>query len=162
MSKITPSLWFTDDAEEAANFYVSLLPGSKIEMIQRAPADYPHGKAGQVIVVEFSLAGQRFMAINGGMRMEYTHAVSFTINCDDQAEVDRLWDAILSHGGKAEQCGWIRDRWGLAWQITPKVMGKYLGGPDKAGAQRAMQAMLGMVKLDIEGLKRAYEGKSAA
>ena len=162
MSKITPCLWFGNEAEEAANFYVSLLPDSKIESIQRSPADYPHGKAGNVIVVQFTLAGQRFMALNGGMRMEYTNAVSFVIDCADQAEVDRLWDAILAHGGKAEQCGWIRDRYGLAWQITPSALPKYLGGPDKAGAQRAMQAMLGMVKLDIEGLKRAYEGKSAA
>jgi predicted 3-demethylubiquinone-9 3-methyltransferase (glyoxalase superfamily) len=162
MLKITPSLWFTNDAEEAANFYVSLLPGSRIETVQRAAADYPCGKAGQVIVVEFSLAGQRFMAINGGAPAQYTHAVSFKIDCEDQAEVDRLWDKILSSGGTTEQCGWIRDRYGLSWQIVPTALGKYLGGPDKAGAQRAMQAMLGMVKLDVEGLKRAYEGKSAA
>ena len=162
MSKISPCLWFASAAEEAAHFYVSLLPDSKIETVQRAPADYPHGKAGQVIVVEFTLAGQRFMAINGGMRMEYTHAVSFKIDCADQAEVDRLWDALLANGGKAEQCGWVRDRYGLAWQIVPTALGQYLGGTDKAGAQRAMQAMLGMVKLDIEGLRRAYEGKSAA
>lgn len=162
MSKITPCLWFVDEAEEAANFYVSLLPDSKIESVQRSPADYPGGKAGQVIVAEFTLAGQRFMAINGGMRMEYTHAVSFMINCVDQAEVDRLWDAILAHGGKTEQCGWIRDRYGLAWQIVPTALPKYLGGADKAGAARAMQAMLKMVKLDIEGLRRAYEGETAA
>jgi predicted 3-demethylubiquinone-9 3-methyltransferase (glyoxalase superfamily) len=162
MSKITPSLWFKDEAEEAVNFYVSLLPDSRIGTVQRASADYPHGKAGSVIVVEFTLAGQSFMAINGGMHMEYTHAVSFKIDCADQAEVDRLWDKILSNGGKTEQCGWIRDRYGLAWQIVPTALAKYLGGPDKAGAQRTMQAMLGMVKLDIEGLKRAYEGKSAA
>ena len=162
MSKITPCLWFENEAEEAAEFYVSLLPDSRIGKVQRSPADYPHGKAGQVIVVEFILAGQRFMALNGGMRMEYTHAVSFVIDCTDQAEVDRLWDNILSNGGKAEQCGWVRDRYGLAWQIVPTALPKYLGGPDKAGAQRAMQAMLGMVKLDVEGLKRAYEGRSAA
>jgi predicted 3-demethylubiquinone-9 3-methyltransferase (glyoxalase superfamily) len=162
MSKISPCLWFANEAEEATNFYVSLLPDSKIEAVQRAATDYPHGKAGQVIVVEFTLAGQRFMAINGGMRMEYTHAVSFKIDCADQAEVDRLWDTILANGGKAEQCGWVRDRYGLAWQIVPAALMKYLGGSDKAGAQRAMQAMLGMVKLDIEGLRRAYEGKSAA
>lgn len=162
MSRITPCLWFTNEAEEAANLYVSLLPDSRIEAVQRAPADYPHGKAGQVIVVEFTLAGQRFMALNGGMRMEYTHAVSFVIDCADQAEVDRLWDRILSNGGKAEQCGWIRDRYGLAWQVVPTALPKYLGGADQAGAKRAMEAMLGMVKLDIEGLKRAYEGRSAA
>ena len=162
MSKISPCLWFDGEAEEAAKFYVSLLPDSKIEHVQRNSVDSRAGKAGSVLVVEFTLAGQRFMALNGGMRMEYTNAVSFVIDCADQVEVDRLWDAILAHGGKAEQCGWIRDRYGLAWQITPSALPKYLGGPDKAGAQRAMQAMLGMVKLDIEGLKRAYEGKSAA
>lgn len=161
MSKIKPCLWFGSEAEEAANFYVSLLPDSRIEAFQRAPADYPGGKAGSVIVAEFTLAGQRFMALNGGKGMEYTNAVSFVIDCADQAEVDRLWDAILSHGGKAEQCSWIRDRYGLPWQIVPSALPKYLGGPDKAGAQRAMQAMLGMVKLDIEGLRRAYEGKPA-
>ena len=158
MSKITPSLWFTNDAEEAANFYVSLLPGSRIEMTQRAPADYPHGKAGQVIVVEFTLAGQRFMALNGGTRFEYTRAVSFVINCADQAEVDRLWDALCAGGGQAERCGWLRDRFGVSWQIVPTALPKYLGGQDRAGAQRAMQAMLGMVKLDISALKKAYEG----
>jgi len=162
MSKVSPCLWFDGEAEEAAKFYVSLLPDSRIEKVQKNTVDSPAGKAGSVLVVEFTLAGQRFMALNGGMRMEYTDAVSFVIDCADQAEVDRLWDAILAHGGKAEQCGWIRDRYGLAWQITPSALPKYLGGSDKAGAQRAMQAMLGMVKLDIEGLRRAYEGKSAA
>src|SRR5262245_34624250 len=142
MSKITSSLWFTNDAEEAANFYVSLLPDSRIETVQRAPADFPHGKAGQVLAVDFIVAGQSFMAINGGMPVEYTHAVSFKINCEDQAEVDRLWDKILSNGGTTERCGWIRDRYGLSWQIVPTALGKYLGGADKAGAQRAMQAML--------------------
>ncbi len=162
MSKIRPCLWFGNEAEEAANFYVSLLPDSRIDNVQRSPADYPHGKAGQVIVVEFTLAGQGFMALNGGMRVEHSHAVSFVIDCADQAEVDRLWDRILSNGGKAEQCGWIRDRYGLAWQIVPTALPKYLGGADEAGAKRAMEAMLGMVKLDVEGLRRAYEGKSAA
>ena len=162
MSKIRPCLWFGNEAEEAANFYVSLLPDSRIDNVQRSPADYPHGKAGQVIVVEFTLAGQGFMALNGGMRVEHSHAVSFVIDCADQAEVDRLWDRILSNGGKAEQCGWIRDRYGLAWQIVPTALPKYIGGADQAGAKRAMEAMLGMVKLDVEGLRRAYEGKSAA
>jgi predicted 3-demethylubiquinone-9 3-methyltransferase (glyoxalase superfamily) len=162
MSKISPCLWFEDDAEEAANFYISLLPDSRIETVQRNTVDGPGGKAGTVLVVEFTLAGQRFMAINGGMKVEYTHAVSFKIDCADQAEVDGLWDAVLKNGGAAERCGWIRDRWGLSWQIVPSALLEYIGGADKAGAQRAMQAMLGMVKLDIEGLKRAYEGKSAA
>jgi len=162
MSKISPCLWFNGEAEEAANLYVSLLPDSRIEKIQKNPIDGPAGKAGKVLVVDFTLAGQRFMALNGGMKMEYTHAVSFMIDCADQAEVDRLWDALLANGGKAEQCGWLNDRYGVSWQIVPTALPKYLGGADTAGAQRAMQAMLGMVKLDIEGLKRAYEGKSAA
>ena len=162
MSKITPCLWFDGDAERAANFYVSLLPDSKIETVQRNTVDGPSGKAGTVLVIEFTVGGQRFMALNGGMSVEYNMAVSFKIGCDDQPEVDRLWDAILANGGAPDRCGWIRDRWGLSWQIVPNALGKYLGGSDKAGAQRAMQAMLGMVKLDIEGLKRAYEGKSAA
>ncbi len=162
MSKISPCLWFDGEAEEAAKLYVSLLPDSRIETVQKNTIDGPAGKAGTVLVVEFTLAGQRFMALNGGMRMEYTHAVSFKIDCADQAEVDRLWDALLADGGKPEQCGWLRDRFGVPWQIVPSALLKYLGGPDKAGAARAMQAMLGMVKLDIEGLRRAYEGKSAA
>jgi predicted 3-demethylubiquinone-9 3-methyltransferase (glyoxalase superfamily) len=162
MSKISPCLWFKSEAEEAVNFYVSLLPDSKIETVQRNVIDGPSGKAGSVLVIEFTVAGMRFMAINGGMHQEYTYAVSFMIDCADQAEVDRLWDKILSSGGKADQCGWIKDRYGLSWQIVPTVLTKYLGGPDKAGAQRAMQAMLGMVKPDVEGLRRAYEGKSAA
>jgi predicted 3-demethylubiquinone-9 3-methyltransferase (glyoxalase superfamily) len=158
MSKITPCLWFDGEAEEAANFYVSLLPDSKIEVVQRNSIDSPGGKAGTVLVVEFTLAGQRFMALNGGMRFEYTHAVSFKIDCADQAELDRLWDALLANGGQAERCGWLKDRYGLSWQIVPTGLPKYLGGEDRAGAQRAMQAMLGMVKFDIAALKKAYEG----
>jgi len=136
--------------------------GFRIEKIQRNPIDGPAGKVGSVLVVDFTLAGQRFMALNGGMKMEYTHAVSFMIDCADQAEVDRLWNALLANGGKADQCGWLKDRYGVSWQIVPKALMKYIGGSDSAGVQRAMHAMLGMVKLDIEGLKRAYEGKSAA
>jgi predicted 3-demethylubiquinone-9 3-methyltransferase (glyoxalase superfamily) len=158
MSKITPCLWFDGEAEEAANFYVSLLPDSRIETVQRNTVDSPGGKAGTALVVEFTLAGQRFMALNGGMRFEYTHAVSFKIDCADQAEVDRLWDALLADGGQASRCGWLKDRYGLSWQIVPTALPKYLGGADRAGAQRAMQAMLGMAKLDIAGLKMAYEG----
>jgi predicted 3-demethylubiquinone-9 3-methyltransferase (glyoxalase superfamily) len=161
MSKISPCLWFNGEAEDAAKFYVSLLPDSRIEHVQKNPVDGPAGKAGQVLVVEFTLAGQRFMALNGGTRFEYTHAISFKIDCADQAEVDRLWDA-LSDGGSVERCGWLKDRYGVSWQIVPTALVQYLGGPDRAGAQRAMQAMMQMVKLDIAGLKNAYEGKSAA
>ena len=162
MSKICPCLWFDGEAEEAATLYVSLLPDSGIETIQKNSVDSPAGKAGSVLVVEFTLAGQRFMALNGGMRFEYTHAVSFKIDCADQPEVDRLWDALLADGGQAERCGWLKDRYGVSWQIVPVALPQYLGGIDRDGARRAMAAMLQMVKLDIAGLKRAYEGKSAA
>jgi predicted 3-demethylubiquinone-9 3-methyltransferase (glyoxalase superfamily) len=162
MSKISPCLWFAGEAEEAANFYVSLLPDSRIEKVQKNTVDGPGGKAGSVLVVEFTLAGQRFMALNGGIRFEYTHAVSFKIDCADQAEVDRLWEALSGNDGSVERCGWLKDRYGVSWQIVPTALGQYLGGPDRAGAQRAMAAMMQMVKLDIAGLKAAYEGKSVA
>lgn len=162
MSKIAPCLWFNGEAEEAAKFYVSLLADSRIDKIQRNPSDGPAGKAGNVLVVGFTLAGQEYMALNGGMRVEYTHAISFKIDCADQAEVDRLWDALSSNGGSTHQCGWVRDRYGVSWQIVPSVLPQLLGGSDAAGAKRAMQAMLGMNKLDIAELRRAYEDKSAA
>ena len=161
MSKIAPCLWFEREAEEAAKFYVSLFPDSRIDHVQKNIVDTPAGKADSVLVVDFTLAGQRFMALTGGMRFEYTHAISLEVDCTDQAEVDRLWDG-LADGGAIEQCGWLKDRYGVSWQIVPTALPKYLGGADAAGAQRAMQAMMGMVKFDIEGLKRAYEGKSAA
>jgi predicted 3-demethylubiquinone-9 3-methyltransferase (glyoxalase superfamily) len=162
MSKISPCLWFDGEAEEAANFYVSLLPDSRIEKVQKNLVDGPAGKAGTVLVVDFTLAGQRFMALNGGTRFEYTHAVSFMIDCADQAEVDRLWAALSANGGSVEQCGWLKDRYGVSWQIVPAALMKYIGGSDAAGARRAMQAMLEMVKLDVEGLRKAYEGTAAA
>jgi predicted 3-demethylubiquinone-9 3-methyltransferase (glyoxalase superfamily) len=162
MSKISPCLWFDGEAEEAAKFYVSLLPESRIDRIQKNLVDGPAGKAGGVLVVQFTLAGQEYMALNGGTRFEYTHAISFKIDCADQAEVDRLWEALSSHGGSVERCGWLRDRYGVYWQIVPTVLGELLGGPDRAGAERAMQAVLQMVKLDIAELRKAYEGKPAA
>jgi predicted 3-demethylubiquinone-9 3-methyltransferase (glyoxalase superfamily) len=158
MSKIVPCLWFNGNAEEAVNFYVSLLPDSRIETVQRNVVDGPSGSTGSVLVMEFSVAGQKFMALNGGMKVEYTHAVSFKIDCTDQAEVDRLWEALCADGGAPVQCGWLRDRYGVSWQIVPSALPKYLGGADRAGASRAMAAMMKMVKLDIEGLRRAYEG----
>jgi predicted 3-demethylubiquinone-9 3-methyltransferase (glyoxalase superfamily) len=162
MSKISPCLWFDGEAEEAAKFYVSLLPDSRIDRIQKNLVDGPAGKAGTVLVVQFTLAGQEYMALNGGRRFEYTHAISFKIDCEDQAEVDRLWDALSSNGGSVERCGWLRDRYGLYWQIVPSVLPELLGSPDRAGAKRALQTMLQMAKLDIAGLREAYEGKSAA
>jgi predicted 3-demethylubiquinone-9 3-methyltransferase (glyoxalase superfamily) len=161
MSKIAPCLWFDGEAEEAASFYVSLLPDSRIDRVQRNVMDSPAGKAGTVLVVEFTLAGQRFIALNGGARFEYTHAVSFHVGCADQAETDRLWDA-LGEGGSVERCGWLKDRYGVSWQVVPTVLGELLGDPDPAKARRVMEAMLGMVKLDIAGLEAAYGGGPAA
>ena len=158
MSKISPCLWFDVEAEEAANFYVSLLPDSRIDHVHRNLGDWPSGKAGTVLMVDFTLAGRRFLALNGGMRVEYTHAISMHVDCADQAEVDRLWDA-LSNGGSVERCGWLRDRYGVSWQIVPTVLPKLLGDRDTAKAQRVMQAMLRMYKLDIADLEAAYAGR---
>jgi predicted 3-demethylubiquinone-9 3-methyltransferase (glyoxalase superfamily) len=157
MSKISPCLWFATEAEEAARFYVSLLPDSRIERVQKNASDSPAGKAGTVLVVDFTLAGQRFMALNGGKKFDFTHAVSFKVDCRDQAEVDKLWDA-LSAGGSVEQCGWLKDRYGVSWQIVPTARPKLLGDPDQAKAQRVMQAMMQMVKIDIAALQKAYDG----
>jgi predicted 3-demethylubiquinone-9 3-methyltransferase (glyoxalase superfamily) len=156
-SKITPHLWFADKAIEAASFYVSLFPDSRVDSVTPVPADTPSGPAGSVQVVEFTLAGQKFMAINAGPLDPFNHAISFLVDCADQAEVDRLWDA-LSAGGTIEQCGWLRDRYGLCWQIVPTVLGDMLKDRDRSRARRAMEAMLGMKKLDIAGLERAYRG----
>jgi predicted 3-demethylubiquinone-9 3-methyltransferase (glyoxalase superfamily) len=159
MSKIAPCLWFADEAEEAAKFYVSLLPDSRIDKVQKSPSDYPGGKAGNVLVVLFTLAGQEYMALNGGMRFEYTNAISFKIDCADQAEVDHLWNGLTEGGGAPGQCGWLKDRYGVSWQIVPSIMPGLLGGPDRAGSQRAMAAMMKMNKLDIAVLQNAYDGK---
>jgi predicted 3-demethylubiquinone-9 3-methyltransferase (glyoxalase superfamily) len=159
MSKISPCLWFDGEAEEAARFYVSLLPDSRIDHVQKNVTDSPGGKAGSVLVVTFTLAGQSYIALNGGTPAEHTHAISFSIDCADQAEVDRLWDG-LSPGGKIQQCGWLQDRYGIPWQIVPGILPKLLGDPDRAKATRVMQAMLKMVKLDIAGLQAAADGKA--
>ena len=157
MSKISPCLWFDGEAEEAANFYVSLLSNSRIDQVQRNVTDSPAGKAGTVLTVAFTLAGQRFLALNGGTRFEYTPAISFMVDCAHQAEVDRLWDA-LSYGGAPNRCGWLKDRYGVSWQIVPTVLPKLLGDRDPVKAQRVMQAMLQMSKLDIAALEAAHAG----
>lgn len=159
MSKISPCLWFDGEAEEAAKFYVSLLPDSRITHVQKNPIDSPSGKAGSVLVVQFTLAGQDYMALNGGTRFEYTPAISFKIDCADQAEIDRLWDTLSSNGGSVERCGWLKDRYGVSWQIVPSVLPELLAGSDRAGAERAMAAVMQMVKLDIAALKKAYAGQ---
>ena len=158
MQKIIPFLWFDGQAEEAARFYVALLPDSRIERVTRSPADTPSGPAGMVLTVEFTLAGTRFMGLNGGPQFPFTEAVSFQIACRDQAEVDQLWTALCD-GGSEHQCGWLKDRWGLSWQVVPTRLHELLGDPDPDRAGRAMQAMLGMKKLDIAALERAVDGR---
>lgn len=163
MQSIIPFLWFDKEAEEAANFYVSVFKNSKITNTSRYGEAGP-GPAGSVMVVEFQLDGQDFMAINGGTPAPNDNAsaadngrVALYVNCETQAEVDRLWDK-LSEGGETVQCGWLRDKYGFSWNIVPAGLSDYIGGDDPVKAQRAMQAMLSMVKLDIDELRRAYEG----
>ena len=159
MSKITPTLWYDGTAEEAAKFYVSLLPDSRIEAVNRSPIDTPSGPAGMVLTVVFTLAGQRFCGLNGGPQFPHSEAVSFMIETENQAETDRLWDAIASNGGRPGPCGWIKDRWGVSWQITPKRLLELFTDQDRGRAQRAMQAMMQMSKIDIAALERAATGR---
>ena len=156
MPKIYPFLWFTDQAEDAANFYVSLFKNSKVTRVTRYGEAGP-GPKGTVMTAEFELDGQRFVALNGGPHYSFTPAVSFVVNCDTQQEIDRLWDA-LSEGGDpaAQQCGWLKDRFGLSWQVVPSNMGTLMGGPN---ANRVVQALMPMKKLDVATLQRASEGK---
>jgi predicted 3-demethylubiquinone-9 3-methyltransferase (glyoxalase superfamily) len=157
MTRIIPSLWYNTQAEEAAKFYASVLPNSKVESVTSLPAESPSGPPGSVKIVEFTLLGQPFMAFSAGPLDEFNHSISFTVECENQAEIDRLWDA-LGAGGTIEQCGWLRDRYGLCWQITPKILGEMMKDPDRARAKRVAEVMLKMVKLDIAGLKQAYNG----
>lgn len=156
MQKITPFLWFDTQAEEAARFYTSLFKNSRITEVNRYGEGAPM-PAGTVLTVEFELEGQRFVALNGGPQYSFTPAVSFYVDCENQAEVDRLWDALLE-GGEPEACGWLRDRYGVTWQIIPKGLTQMLLDPDAEKAQRVMHAMLQMVKIDLAELERAYAG----
>jgi len=158
-AKIVPHLWFVDNAVEAANFYVSLFPDSRVDSVIPIPTDTPSGPAGSVPVVEFTLAGQPFMAVSAGPLDPFNHAISFMVNCDDQAEIDRLWGA-LSAGGTIEMCGWLKDRYGVSWQVVPTVLGTMMNDPDRERARRVAEAMLQMKKFDIARLEQAY-GKPA-
>jgi predicted 3-demethylubiquinone-9 3-methyltransferase (glyoxalase superfamily) len=153
MQKITPFLWFDDQAEEAARFYVSLFEDAEITDVSRYPDGAP-GEPGAVMTVSFRLAGQEFTALNGGPQFPFTEAVSLYVHCADQDEVDRFWSQ-LTDGGEESQCGWLKDRYGLSWQIVPDRMGELLGDPDPARAQAAMQAMLQMSKIDIKVMEDA-------
>ena len=154
MQKVTPFLSFDGKAEEAARFYVSLLPDSRIERITYSPMDTPGGASGEVLVVEFTLAGTSYIALNTP-GFTFTEAVSFMITCEDQEETDRLWAALTENGGEAVACGWLKDRYGLFWQITPARMLELLADPDRARARRAMEAMTQMVKIEIAEIERA-------
>ena len=153
--KIIPCLWFDGDAEAATAFYVSLLPDSRITAVNRSPVDTPSGPEGSVLTVQFVLAGREYLALNGGPNFRFTEAVSFMVMTEDQAETDRLWDALLADGGSENPCGWLKDRWGLSWQITPRRLMELTTDPNPARAKAAMQAMMGMIKIDIAALNRA-------
>ncbi|HWF01783.1 MAG TPA: VOC family protein [Caulobacteraceae bacterium] len=157
MPKIHPFLWFDSKAEEAMNFYVSLFPNSKVLTTQRYGAGGP-GPEGSVMTADFELDGQRVTALNGGPHYQLSPAFSLVIDCADQAEVDHYWERLLD-GGRPAQCGWLTDRFGLSWQVVPRQLYETIGGPDPAGRQRAVQAMMKMVKLDVGELERAYRGE---
>lgn len=150
-AKITPCLWFDGKAEEAASFYISLLPDSRIETVVRGPGGKP-------MVVEFTLGGQPYLALNGEPHCQFSPAVSFIVNCDSQAEIDRLWAALLD-GGRPMQCGWITDRYGLSWQIVPRALARMMKDADPTKSQRVFAAMMPMVKLDLGALEAAYDGR---
>jgi predicted 3-demethylubiquinone-9 3-methyltransferase (glyoxalase superfamily) len=155
MQKITPFLWFDNNAEEAMNFYVSVFKNSRIVRVTRY-GDAGPGPKGTVMSATFELEGQEFFALNGGPQFQFTPAISFFVNCETQQEVDELWEK-LSAGGKKERCGWLKDKYGLSWQIIPKALGRMLGDKDPEKSKRVMQAMLQMSKIEVEGLKKAYE-----
>lgn len=159
MSDITPCLWFNGNAEEAANFYVSLLPNSHVDAVHRAPSDYPAGKAGNVLLVEFTLMGRPFTGLNGGSAFQFNEAISFQIPVETQAEADAFVDA-LSAVPEAEQCGWVKDRFGVSWQIVPRQLIKLLGDAEPARAKRAFDAMMQMKRIDIAALERAADGNT--
>jgi predicted 3-demethylubiquinone-9 3-methyltransferase (glyoxalase superfamily) len=158
MSKVSTCLWFGKDAEAAVRFYVSLVPGSNLGNVLRSPGAWPGGETGDVILMTFTLGGQSFQALNGGAPAEYGTAASISVECADQAEVDRLWTALTADGGAEIMCGWLRDRWGIPWQIVPKILPPLLAHPDPAVSARVFAAMQEMVKLDVAALERAAAG----
>lgn len=157
MQKITPFLWYHKEAEEAAAFYAGIFPESRVVRVTAMPSESPSGPADSVKVVEFVLSGQPFTAMSAGRQDPFNHAISFVVNCDGQEEVDRYWNALLE-GGKAEACGWLKDRFGVSWQIVPAIMFEMMASTDRVKAKRATDAMLNMVKLDVAALEKAFEG----
>ena len=158
MAKNVICLWYNGTAEEAARFYARTFPDSALIAVHRAPGDYPDGKQGQVLTVEFTVVGVSCLGLNGGPAFKHSEAFSFQIITEDQAETDRYWNAIVDNGGAESQCGWCKDRWGLSWQITPRVLMEAIAGADRAAAKRAFEAMMGMKKINIAAIEAARRG----
>ena len=157
MQKISPFLWFNDNAEEAASFYTSIFKNSKILDVARYGEGGP-GPTGSVMTINFQIEGQEYIALNGGPHFKFTEAISFSVNCETQEEVDELW-AKLSEGGQESRCGWLKDKYGLSWQVNPRILGEMLSDKDPEKSKRVMEAMLQMNKIDIKTLRQAYDGK---
>jgi predicted 3-demethylubiquinone-9 3-methyltransferase (glyoxalase superfamily) len=155
MSKVSPCLWFDGEAEAAAKLYTTIIPDSRILSVDRTPADTPSGPKDMVLTVNFSLAGQTFIALNGGPDFKFNESISFSIDCDDQAEVDRYWEALIAGGGEPSVCGWLKDRFGVSWQVIPRQLPEMLHSPDRDAAARAMEAMLKMTKIEVKALEEA-------
>lgn len=155
-AKIYTHLWYAKDAEEAARFYASIFPNSHVDHVWSLPSDTPSGPAGSVVIVDFTLFGQRFQAMTAGPHHDFNDAMSLVVECEDQAELDRYWDALLEGGGQPQACGWLIDRYGVRWQIVPAAMWRLMADPDHARVKKVADAMLQMVKIDIAALERAY------
>lgn len=160
--KTAPCLWFDGNAEEAAEFYVSVIPDSHMDDVARCGIDWPGGKAGDAIMVSFTLGGQQYDALNGGPGEPFNNAVSMSVRCKDQAEVDRIWEALAADGGEAMACGWLMDKFGLRWQVVPEAFIDMMRDRDAEKNRRLMEAMMGMVKLDVATLRDAYEGRKSS
>lgn len=156
--KIVPCLWFAKDADKAAEFYASIFPNSRVDQVTTMPADSPSGPAGAVKIVDFTLFGQPYQAMQAGPHHDFNDAISLVVHCENQDELDRYWNAFLENGGKEQACGWLTDRWGVRWQIIPRVLAEMMTDHDREAAKRAANAMLKMVKLDIAELERAFRG----
>ena len=159
VQKIVPHLWYAKEAAEAARFYAALFPDSRVDRITSLPADTPSGPAGSVDVVEFTLFGQKFMAISAGPHDSFNDAISFLVNCSSQAEIDRYWNALLENGGRPQACGWIIDRYGVRWQIVPEALGEMMTDQDKARSRRVVEVFLEQVKIDVSKLEAAFRGE---
>ena len=157
MRPIMPCLWFDGNAAEAVDFYVGIFPDSRIDAVVTAPMDYPAGKTGDVLNIDFTLLGQPYQALNGGPEFKFTPAISLSVSCRDQAELDRIWAALLAGGGKPVECGWLTDRYGVSWQVVPEALERMMLDPDPIRVKRVMEAFMQMVKLDIAALQAAYD-----